>query len=968
MTGSNPVNIRYARRWVAVIAGCLLAGAVTYCCNTPEDKADTVNRRVAALLAAARRQEFRDAAPLWFQKAQFIARSWTSRLFTEVDEVSLEEELAALGTKAIPALSRALLKEPSPAARSLSASALGQLEEPQSVPALTNALSVETNELVVPAISRALAQIGDSRGVPAMITAFGRQTNDDVRVVILGGLGKFHDSRVLRMLTAALTNESNADLRSAAVEALGEIGDPTTFANVAPVLEADPDEEVRKSAADTLGKLRVPEAVHILSRQMRVDPSPAVRGGAASALRASQSAEIVNELVSALAGEKNEDVRQQLLWTLGSMECPAAGEALMVIATNDPSPATEKLAIELLAQAVSQQPATELLRIVQETPFPELRQAAAVELVDAGGPEVVPTLTNLLAKPGALPHPAALAAALGVRGIPEVLPMLLRSLTLPTADAEMREEAVRALGIVGDCRALGPLIGVLTNDPECSVRSAAATALGSLRSKAAVPALIEVTTCQKTNTQLCEASIPALGQLQDRQAVPVLLACLASRTDDGLRAVACEALGEIGAPATAAFLAKLARREKVITVRRAAIRALGRLGGPEAVSTLRDMLARGTRGGTQDRLAVLVACEATGNLSTAPALINALEDADQRVVAAAAEALGSLGSVDALPTLMRLGQTSTHQVRVQTAKALGRIGDRRAAPALVEMVRQDRSPEARTKAAEALALISEISAIPALQAALADPAEEVRTEATCSLAHLGDTGCVASVVALLKGPAANLHFTACYTLVEIGGSAGKSTLTNSLRHLNPDTRLAAACALAMLGQTNGLEVSSVFINHTEPWCRIASMISLAQHKSPEAAELLGSKTTDRAPAIARLAGAAMSGQVTARLLEALEDEDVRIRRGAALAFLFLNDPAAIPALQNACHNRDSGTREAARWALGRLQRRARGLGRADEGGRQPATSARIPFPGLCPSLVRRTPVASRVSGSPSLAV
>src|SRR5690349_25085305 len=124
----------------------------------------------------------------------------------------------------------------------------------------------------------------------------------------------------------------------------------------------------------------------------------------------------------------------------------------------------------------------------------------------------------------------------------------------------------------------------------------------------------------------------------------------------------------------------------------------------------------------------------------------------------------------------------------------------------------------------------------------------------------------------------------------------------------------------MMGQSNAIDVLRVFMNWSEPWYRLESIVALAQYKSPEAIELLKLKTADHSLAVARAAAAALSGKLTGALIEALADEDEKVRRGAAFTFLFFNDPEAIPALRRACYDKDVETRNAARWAVRRLQR------------------------------------------------
>src|SRR5262249_31979571 len=156
---------------------------------------------------------------------------------------------------------------------------------------------------------------------------------------------------------------------------------------------------------------------------------------------------------------------------------------------------------------------------------------------------------------------------------------------------------------------------------------------------------------------------------------------------------------------------------------------------------------------------------------------------------------------------------------------------------------------------EALGIISDTNAVPALQSALSDPDDEVRTEVICSLGHLGDTNSAASVTALLKDKQrpSNIRFDVCYFLVEMGGSAAIPALTEIVADKDFDVRLAASCALAAMGQTNALATARAFIDHPNPFCRLASIGCLARCQIPEAADTLKQKAADKSDPLAQFA-------------------------------------------------------------------------------------------------------------------
>ena len=912
MTVLAPQKLRLPRRWLFLAIFVAIA-AVLYFLLGPDSQSKSVERRVERWLNAARRQELRNAAPFWIQRALWTIAS----RFPSDSNADIRAELLALGPRAIPALSKALLNDPSPSVRAAAANILGQLGEPEAFQALTNSLRVDLNERVMPAVAEALVELGDSNAVPALISALAIQTNDFIRAGLLGSLARFHDPLAVQTLTAALAHETNEVLRSAAAQGLGEIGARSAWTNLIEVLCADRSVSARVAAASALGRLDMPESVPALLWQMRTNLTSDVRQAVISALPINDDAEVLAALSAALTQEKDARVRECVVWKLGAMTNEAARFALRLAATNDPSASVSKYAVNELASSISQRPLAELPRIVREDSFEEVREAAALALVETGRPEAVAALTNFLQNSPSPPLRGSVLEAMSAKAMPQVFPFLLERLKM---DLPARLEAATALGLLGDAKAIGPLMTALTNDPAVEMRCSAAAALGNLHAAAAIPLLINLVQ-HETNSPLRSVCISALGAARDRRAVPPLVQCATQKRDAALRHEACRALGEIGDSAAVGILAEIAAHERLQYLRLVAIQSLGQLGSADAVASLLSNLSRWGRN-AQERVALLKACEATGDLAVVPPLAKMLDNDDERVVLAAAEALGNLGATNAVSGLLRVATAGSRAVRAQAAKALGQIGDSRALPVLAEMLARDRYSKARVKAAESLGIISDTNAIPALKSALSDPDDEVRTEVICSLGHLGDTNCAAFIIALLKDKQrpTNVRFDVCYFLVEMGGPPGVDALTEMLADGDMDVRLAAGCALAALGQTNALESARSFIEHPNPFCRLAAIVCLASSKTPETAHILKQKAVSESDPLAHFAATALSDGFPPLLPTALEDNDVKIRRAAVFLALFFNEPAALPALRKACADRDPEIRDGARWTARRLAR------------------------------------------------
>ena len=212
---------------------------------------------------------------------------------------------------------------------------------------------------------------------------------------------------------------------------------------------------------------------------------------------------------------------------------------------------------------------------------PEIRYWAADALGRIGAPAAIPALINTLRDPLDAVRMSA-CVALGDLKAKQALPDLINIVTGKTPSGKgyrlfMPEDvgavqwmAARALGRIGDPRAVEPLVQVLpTAGGDLGVYVAGA--LGDLGDRRAVPALIEAAP-QHGEPEL-RAIVEALGRLGDSQAVPVLLELLRGAKEDA-RCAAAIALGRLRDPRATAGLQKTIKGDPQNFVREAAARAL----------------------------------------------------------------------------------------------------------------------------------------------------------------------------------------------------------------------------------------------------------------------------------------------------------------------------------------------------------------------------------------------------------
>lgn len=254
-----------------------------------------------------------------------------------------------------------------------------------------------------------------------------------------------------------------------------------------------------------------------------------------------------------------------------------------------------------------------------------------------------------------------------------------------------RNEAARALGELGDPRAVEPLC-------RCLDRTTAGTTAAT-----SVPA------------------VEALGKIGDPAAVPALCRALEDRKP-WVRAEAARALERIADPAAVEPLcAALAHPEPMVICRAGdALAAIGRPAVGPLVRTVHALCSRMQAdpvGGALLAVSLGRAAAALGRIGDPAALeglVRLLDSESEWVACCAAEALGRLGDPRAGETLFPLLTFAEVELRTAAAIALARLKDPRSLAAVLEALTH-REAGRRLAAAEALAALGHPGALTALR-------------------------------------------------------------------------------------------------------------------------------------------------------------------------------------------------------------------------------------------------------------
>lgn len=335
---------------------------------------------------------------------------------------------------------------------------------------------------------------------------------------------------------------------------------------------------------------------------------------------------------------------------------------------------------------------------------------------------------------------------------------------LDDPNPNVRSGAARALGKIGDLRALGSLIFRLRYDTDVEVRKSAVWALhmGGARSVG-----------------------PLIESLRD--------------PDEWVRFGAVIVLAKIGEPAVDPLITAL--RHNLPLVRANAAETLGRIAHYRAaealVWTLQD----------PDDLVWQQAAVSLGRMRDARAvrhLVRVIQSPVSPLRTKAIKALGHIRDVRAVDPLIEVVYREQDRwMRLFAIEALGRIGDLRAVEVLVDAAYDD-SRDVRTKAIVTLGEIESQMATDALYSIFDDMDVDVEDQQTAlfELGKRSDPRAVSGLVDLLQyDPKVDNRIYAALVLGEIGGTEAVESLITALCDDVPDVADHALKSLVKLGST-----------------------------------------------------------------------------------------------------------------------------------------------------------------------
>ena len=518
---------------------------------------------------------------------------------------------------------------------------------------------------------------------------------------------------------------------------------------------------------------------------------------------------------------------------------------------------------------------------------------------------------------------------------------------LGSGDSASRSQAAERLALLGDPQAVPPLIEVMATAKDAQVKVSAALALGVLRDRRAVEALVTATHAPESAVRT--AAISSLGRIADHTSSEALLA--AAKDDDAaVRGAALESLAALGISVErlsadvnnanwqtrAAAIAMLGRlgdarstplllsalKDQDSRVRAEAARTIALMAGPTGDSRLLDGLTGALRDPSTD--VRIESTYALGRLRDARAiapLTGLLSDRDARVSIAAAESLARMKDARALRVLGSSLADNDWRVRARAAQVLARVSADTpvddATPQLARAV-TDKDPVVRYYAAEALAGIGAKAVAPLVEI-LRTPRDQDRERAARVLWRIGKPA-VEPLIAFIqdRGVTAEMRAVAAHALGVIGDANATAVLLQLLRDERYFVREQAAFALGQMGQ-GAVDQIVELSNAGTPATREAAIEALGRFNLPRTVQRLQEALEDRNASVRTAAvnalGQTGSERAVPPLMVLMRDESSPLRGQAAAALGKLGD-AALPSLIGALKDSRPSVRQLASEALG----------------------------------------------------
>ena len=593
------------------------------------------------------------------------------------------------------------------------------------------------------------------------------------------------------------------------------------------------------------------------------------------------------------------DVRLEAAEALGQRDDARAVDALIAaLRDNDP---TVRAQAALSLGELGAPRAIGPLKAALRDEFILVSTQAVTALAKIKTPQAVDPLL-LLVRDMASPLCAPAAEALGLTGDARAVPFLLAAMN--AHDPGVRQAAARgAVAFVNGRQPVADALLAQLKDADEGVRCAAIDLLTEHEVPGAATALIAIAKDPSATVRL--NALRALVLMPAPEAADVFLGALRD-PDAEIRATAIQGIMRKAPidPRAIPDLLTLAKDPEA-SVRRQAVKALGRCETPEAIEAVSAALRDADN---EVKMAAINGVADPTNPRVRETLLDMLltvaeqrnEDDDNypyHLVNTARNHL--LLKKDAVLTtlvLTRLPQATDKQ-RCEIYRLLGEINDYHAIDALLAGMQKAQKNNERNIILNAMFQCRDPRIIAALVSYLKDP--ELQQGVSYLIGQQGAPG-VTALLTALADPDPKLAAAAEQGIAYCSGPNIEGALVEALQSEHARVRRVAALKLADMGNAKAADVLATLVNDADPEIRNQAIYKLAEFKDMRAADGLFAMQKDaeygmRVHAAALLAKLGDARAVDA-LVKLLNDKPQAGRSDAINALVGMKDPRAIDAL------------------------------------------------------------------------
>ena len=838
-----------------------------------------------------------------------------------------------------------------------------QNERHENIESLIKALK-EEDKRIRKEIVRVLGEIGDQKAIEPLIHAL-KDADFIIRWYIAIALGKI-GGPAKELLIMALEDE-DLKVRLGAIMALGEIGDTKAIEPLIKFLK-DENSDIRFRAAEALEKMGwksdnekdqlyflfakkqwrelkgVGEPAEELLKKALKDEDPTVRRGAAMILK-----EIEYKKLVALVKSGDKETIEPLIKPLQNEDWESRVRAVEVL---DKLGWVPKNDIEKAYYLIAKQKWGELLELgeiavdvliktIEVVDFDDVWCDLIYALGRTGHPKAIELLTRLLKESSEVYIAAGILSALSrIRDEKVVEPLMDGLDYISSTDVDVSGAVLRALGEIGDMRALDCLIWALDSEYD-EIRNEAAWALEKMGERGikalidaakdkncfgqdeAIEALIEIgepaveliIKALKEETWFVPIElVEILGEIGDERAIePIIQSLKIAEEED--RVKIAEALKKIGEPVIKSLIKAL--KDENEFVRWGVVWVLGEIEDKRAIEHLKQAL-KDKNGNVR-----LKAAWVLDKLGWHPQ--NEKEKVNYLIANRYWDELEELGEVG-VESLKSALKDEDWGVRIETAETLGKMKDLKAKEYLIQEL-QNENKYIRQTVAKALGNIGDTRAIEPLIKALKDEDDRVRMKAAFALDKLGWKP---------RNDLEKAHHLIVKQLWDelvILGELAIEPLIKAFRYRDDWIIRGAIEALKKIGKASVMPLIKA-LNHEDKFIRWAAAEALGKFEDKRAVEPLIETLKDREKDVrkktADVLGILGDKRAVEPLIETLKDENWYVRCKAALALGEIGDERAVEPLRQALKEKNQDVRKAAEKALKKIALNKAGKNKIDQ--------------------------------------